>query len=152
MQTKYCPQCQEIKSTVLFYRNSSNKQNCSAYCKVCQNKRTTLYVNANKEKMSPHLRRYSLKKRYGLSIEDYNTMLEKQNGVCAICKKPNSTNKHFAVDHCHSTKKIRGILCDNCNKGLGVYHDDTSILQNAILYLENSKNVWSSLYTKTRFT
>lgn len=64
----------------------------------------------------------SLKRLYGISIFDYNKMLKDQNGVCKICNKEEVLyNRTLAVDHCHTTGKIRGLLCMDCNKHLGGY-------------------------------
>lgn len=80
----------------------------------------------------------ALKLTYGITIEDYNQFLENQNNKCAICNRDQSEfTRKFAVDHCHITDKIRGLLCGNCNVGIGNLQDDIEILKNAIKYLEN---------------
>lgn len=90
---------------------------------------------------TPHLQRgYALKHVYGLSVEDYARMLEEQNGVCAICHKPEVKIKHgklamLSVDHCHNSEKVRGLLCGNCNLMLGYSKDDPETLERAIAYL-----------------
>lgn len=76
--------------------------------------------------------------KYGVTPEKYQEMLDSQNGVCAVCKtKPNfdKWKKRFVIDHCHVTGRIRGLLCDACNRGIGMLKDDPSILENAIKYL-----------------
>ena len=66
-----------------------------------------------------------LKHNYGITLDDYNIMLEDQNGVCAICGKPpheanpDHWKERLAVDHCHETGRVRGLLCNNCNAGIG---------------------------------
>lgn len=83
-----------------------------------------------------------LKKTYGMSEDDYNNLLEKQNGVCGICgtdKSWNNKTSHFYVDHCHDTGKIRGLLCNGCNSGLGHFKDSEIALEAAIRYLEKTK-------------
>ena len=77
-------------------------------------------------------------KRYGISPEEYNLLLAKQDGVCAICHTAeiNGFGTRLAVDHCHETKKVRGILCGNCNRGLGFYGHEPERLRAAIAYLE----------------
>jgi Recombination endonuclease VII len=71
--------------------------------------------------------------RYGLSAKDLQAMLGRQGGVCAICKqKPRGT---LCIDHCHATNKVRGLLCDRCNIGLGCFRDSASRLQAAIEYI-----------------
>ena len=76
-----------------------------------------------------------LKYTFGISLEQYNEMLKKQGSVCAICKEKCKSGKNLAVDHCHTTGKIRGLLCSNCNRGLGLFTDDKIKLSNAIIYL-----------------
>lgn len=86
-----------------------------------------------------------LKKKYGITLEDYNDMLKSQNYTCMICGK-RETHKHnisskyvdLAVDHCHETGKVRGLLCTYCNVGLGAFKDDKDLLEKAIKYLNNS--------------
>ena len=85
----------------------------------------------NKEKS----RNSALKKRYNISIEDYNQMFVDQNGVCAICKGKCVTGRNLSVDHNHETGKVRGLLCLDCNAGLGHFKDNKSILLEAIKYL-----------------
>jgi len=81
---------------------------------------------------------YRLKHSFGLKLEDYNKMLSAQEKNCAICGIPaEACKKALAVDHCHSTNKIRGLLCMNCNRGLGLLRDDIQVLEAAIAYLKN---------------
>jgi hypothetical protein len=78
-----------------------------------------------------------LKYEYGITIEIYNNMVAQQNGLCAICGQlPTSGRKILCVDHCHGTKKVRGLLCHTCNVGLGYFEDDITRLEAAIAYLK----------------
>lgn len=78
-----------------------------------------------------------LKYKYGISLEDYQKLLDSQNGVCAICWDKNIYKKTLVVDHCHTSDKVRGLLCDNCNLALGLTKDNPEILLRAIKYLNN---------------
>lgn len=80
---------------------------------------------------------YTLKSKYKISIDDYNNLLEMSNFQCNICDKIHSNEEPLAVDHCHNTKKVRGLLCRSCNTALGHFKDDTQNLINAIKYLKN---------------
>lgn len=91
----------------------------------------------HKEKYKLSMKEYSLKRKFNLSQEDYNNLLQNQNGVCAICKQ--ICTRALAVDHDHSTNKIRGLLCNNCNRGLGHLKDSITILKEATAYLEYYK-------------
>lgn len=93
-------------------------------------------------------RRSKLKNGYGLTIEQYDQMKEEQGGVCAICFQPQTRgNQHgpygLAVDHDHTTKQVRGLLCNNCNNGLGRFKDNPYLLEQAAKYLRqwNSEGV-----------
>jgi len=81
---------------------------------------------------------YQLRKTYGISLEDFARMVDKQDHSCAICKR--KVEKLF-VDHCHETGSIRGLLCMNCNTGLGHFRDDPKVLKEAIKYLKDLKRV-----------
>lgn len=92
-------------------------------------------------KATPELEKArSLRDNFGISLDEYNQMLSAQNGVCAICKQPethkrNDKVKALAVDHDHGTGKIRGLLCADCNTGIGKLKDSVNVLQSAIDYL-----------------
>lgn len=80
--------------------------------------------------------------RYGLSVDDYELLLEAQNFVCAICHKPETRKDGrsgrtiaLAVDHCHSTGRVRGLLCAKCNMGIGHFEDETERLERILEYL-----------------
>jgi hypothetical protein len=79
-----------------------------------------------------------LKHIYGLTINEYNQMFVDQNGTCAICKKNQINGKNLSVDHDHQTSKVRGLLCNNCNSGLGFFKDNIENLTEAINYLNNN--------------
>jgi len=78
-----------------------------------------------------------LKQKFGITLEQYEEILSKQNGLCAICSSTEKTGKRLAVDHCHKTGKVRGILCMKCNTSLGKINDDISILEKMIFYLKS---------------
>lgn len=83
----------------------------------------------------------NLLRNYGITLDQYDEMFEKQEGVCKICKKPETSTikgavKRLAVDHCHSTGRIRGLLCNNCNTAIGLFKENKNFMLNAIQYLE----------------
>lgn len=84
--------------------------------------------------------KYNLRK-FGLAVSTYDSMLTAQNNNCAICKGPPCGGKRLAVDHCHETKQIRGLLCSRCNTALGQFRDSENLLKEAINYLK----YWNSL-------
>jgi len=78
-----------------------------------------------------------LRKMFGITLEDYNKMYEDQNGSCKICNTHSTNEKQaLVVDHNHTTGKVRGLLCNQCNRGIGMLKDSKDILQNAIDYLK----------------
>jgi len=91
----------------------------------------------NPEKTRLAYRKCMLKRRYGITLEQYEAMLESQNGKCAICKGDCLTGRNLAVDHDHETGKVRGLLCSKCNQGLGQLNN-IELLQRAIDYLKES--------------
>jgi hypothetical protein len=83
-----------------------------------------------------HRRDAYLKARYGISLEQYELMLRRQGGVCAICGEQPAGSLY--VDHCHATSKVRGLLCQRCNCGLGYYRDDQRLTMAATAYLRKA--------------
>jgi hypothetical protein len=75
-------------------------------------------------------------KRYGVRPEEYNRLLDEQNHACRICREQCITKARLAVDHDHKTGRVRGLLCDRCNKGLGLFRDDSWLLIVAAEYLK----------------
>ena len=104
------------------YKNNIARQRCKEY-----------YHN-NKENVKDTY----LQTNYGITLEDYNFLLEDQNKKCKICNSDCSTGKSLAVDHNHETGKVRGLLCKNCNIGLGMFFDNIDFLESAVLYLKSS--------------
>ena len=87
---------------------------------------------------------WHLKTIYKISMDEYNKILEKQNGLCAICSRPETSIVRgkiplLSVDHDHNTGKIRGLLCAFCNHGIGRFRDDIDLMKKAIKYLELSQ-------------
>jgi hypothetical protein len=96
---------------------------------------TRKWQNKNKEKMKMHGIKYNLKKKFDMSLSEYDNIYSLQGGVCAICGKTNKNGNRLSVDHDHKTGKIRELLCANCNIVLGYAHDDRNVLFKMIEYL-----------------
>lgn len=103
------------------------------------------YSKRMREENPDYFFNQNLKKNYGINADTYYRMLDEQNGVCKICKKPEKRRDksgnlmRLHVDHCHKTHKVRGLLCQSCNIGLGKFEDNVDYLKTAIAYLEASK-------------
>ena len=123
----------ENKSKVVEYQK---KYQLEYYYK---NKETILAKQKQRNVENPEKRyltnRKSDLKKYGITIVEYELMEKKQNCRCAICGKKQS-GKKLAVDHCHKTGRVRGLLCGNCNSGIGKLNDDVEILKKALKYLQ----------------
>ncbi len=82
-------------------------------------------------------RNANLKAKYGIGVEDYEKMLEAQRHGCAICRATQcASGGSLAVDHCHRTGKVRGLLCFKCNTAIGKFNDSAELLARAARYLE----------------
>jgi len=140
---KKCGKCKLELPFECFHKCSREKSGLQQWCKSC---RKTQNPELRREY---HRKRYHDQKtdylqwmygrRYGITLEQYNQMLENQNNVCKICKQSCSSGRRLAVDHCHTTGKIRGLLCGNCNKALGCFKDDPELIRKAIKYLQDNE-------------
>lgn len=107
-----------------------------------------LPVNSERIRCQKNARQHQDKiKKYGLSVEDYAAMFEKQHGACAICKRPETLRHHsngriksLAVDHDHETGDVRGLLCGACNMGIGNLDEDCERMLSAIAYIERYRS------------
>jgi len=91
---------------------------------------------------------FDLKRRYGITANDYKTIFDRQSGNCAICGEHQSEiKKRLHVDHDHNTGAIRGLLCYNCNLMVGNSHDNPDLLRKGAEYLENGKDCQNCCFT-----
>lgn len=144
LSSKKCACCGEVKPTTEFTkRKNREKWGFSPYCRECKHKKAKEYYLDNTEKCKKLARNRDLKK-YGITLEDLEKMLRDQDNKCAICGKEiflfGSSKKITAhVDHDHKTGKVRGLLCQECNTGLGKFMDNTDYLLSAVSYLKKNK-------------
>jgi Recombination endonuclease VII len=94
------------------------------------------YYSKHPQYFSAKRRAQRLRTSYGLSVAEFDALVEKQNKCCAICEK--EFERTPQVDHDHKTGKVRGLLCIKCNRALGLFADDSNVLKNAITYLEKN--------------
>lgn len=143
---RHCGRCQARKPDTDFGKSKSRKGGFDHYCKECRrlaskewkarNKDKALaawreWAKENKGSRAEYMRQWRAqnpskvaasdrKYRYGLTHEQFASMLEKQGGVCVICRGTDKT-RSLAVDHCHVTGRVRGLLCGTCNTALGAF-------------------------------
>lgn len=156
---KKCTKCDIEKSFDLFGKRASSKDGYQSTCKTCESVQKKAYYQANKQHIQKSVKeRYTEKREevlaqkahyykathrprhlmnvYKLSEDDYNTILVKQNNSCAICGvSADSLNTSLCVDHNHQTNDVRGLLCRDCNVGIGLLQDRPSVIKNAYQYL-----------------
>jgi len=146
LSKKACNSCKAVKDLIEFPKTKSKHlDGTQGICKKCKAK----WMQQDRKRNPDRYRNHDYKK-YGIDLNFYNYLAEKQNYLCAICGKPETKkNKFLHVDHCHTSNKVRGLLCESCNLGVGLFLDNTKILSNAINYLNangghtgecNSKN------------
>jgi hypothetical protein len=162
--TKSCRICGLTKPLDEFYRVRGARDGHRNDCKVCNlaarqaryradpepaRARTRAWQIANRERYAARQREYlesgkkkvsdrksHLKRKYGLTLEQYDAMLEAQGGVCAICRQPRPEERTLHVDHDHTTGAVRGLLCFTCNNALGDFRDSADLFHAAAAYLE----------------
>jgi hypothetical protein len=145
----YCKDC--VKSYNKQY-SLKNKKYISKCMKEYYKKHKQIIIEKHKTFKVKHpkiaskrLRITHLKLAYNLTLKQYKSLLKSQNNVCAICKqKETSINfrgklRNLSVDHSHKNGKIRGLLCNKCNHGLGLFNDNPNFLKKALQYLNKNK-------------
>lgn len=153
--TKTCSKCGRDLPLTDFYRSNkssraagndrktgkpTNRKTHTKWCSICREERRKLPYGYDPQRVIKR----RLLTAYGITELDYAEMLDAQDGLCAICGKPESrivhgTLRRLSVDHDHTTGKVRGLLCHDCNCGLGRFKEDTESLRKAIEYLEKHK-------------
>ena len=137
---RVCKKCGIFKewSQFSYKRPTGKKAGYQPRCKTCAAEDTRQWNLKNKETA----RNRYLQRSYGISENEYNARLLSQDNSCPICKKEFSFGEFGpdspVVDHCHTGGHVRGIICNECNRGLGYFRDSPNALRNAASYLEES--------------
>lgn len=167
-KTKFCFKCKKEISLEDFYKHKGHKDGLMSSCKKCTNKTNKYNYKKYKDKRlewakqyrlghkeelkkwgkdwykknKDRVKNYALMQKYGITLDDYNTIFMEQSGCCIICGKHQSEMAHaLAVDHSHKSGQVRGLLCDGCNVVLGYVNDDISILKRMVSYLEKYESI-----------
>ncbi len=129
---KTCTTCQENKELTAFKKRKSGK--LYTRCRACCYADDLVWRSKNKGRYKSG----QLQAKYGISLEQYNEMLVTQGGCCASCKQDQSSFKiMLAVDHDHKTDRVRGLLCDACNKAVGYLRDNPTFADGIAAYLRS---------------
>lgn len=154
---KTCTKCRESLDESCFYVRKNRKNQIFHACKKCciimrrilrqQPDQIIKQREYNKRKRREDLQKAraydrirNLRLVHGITVQEYEWLFAKQNGLCAICGKPetsvlNGKNKRLSIDHCHETQETRGLLCGRCNTAIGLMFDDVLIVESAAAYL-----------------
>jgi len=129
-----CVKCKGQFPAFAFYKHKGHKNGIGSYCKPCGRLISRAWahkqpVNTDKNRNKAYLF------KYGLTLEEYNALLDAQEGLCAICKEPQA-NRPLVIDHNHITNRVRALLCIGCNSGIGCFKEDPATLFKAIAYLQ----------------
>ncbi len=130
---KECTKCKETKELEAFHKRYNPYTKYTSWCKECHKQLSRAWTKNNPKAQAKYRRRCQLKK-YGITEADYEMLAISQANCCAICKqKPGK--RGLVIDHCHTSGKVRGLLCDNCNMALGLLKENIEILEQAKNYL-----------------
>ena len=155
-KNRTCKLCNE-------YKDITNFQPQGRQCRNCRNEKQRVYWASlpeeerkirrhnveyqrayrekNREKVRELSRKTHIMRKFNMTIEQYDKMLKNQNGVCAICKDSCSTGNNLAIDHNHTTGKVRALLCKNCNTAIGLMKEDVERMLSAIEYIKSHSEV-----------
>ncbi len=148
-----CRTCKIVKGPDEYPRDRGRRDGRGTLCLVCAAEATKYYnAQLDPEELRRRkaadfqdnratYRRYQLKRQFGITLADYEAMFEAQQGLCALCGLPETAIRQgrpitLAVDHCHTSKAVRELLCNNCNHGLGHFRDDPELMRRAAMYVE----------------
>lgn len=144
---KECKKCKQTKPLNEFHKSKRHSMGRKNECAECTNEylRAHYYKDHKESRKKSRINYY--KRKYGISYSEYESMCLAVGMKCEICHIPGRTSAEIAevgspnvlvLDHCHITGKIRGILCRDCNTGIGSLQDDPNLLRNAVQYLERN--------------
>lgn len=129
--SKICNKCGELKPLFSFHKSKGNPDGLKYHCKECDK----IYRGTHQKTAFYHQRK-NRKSKFGITVEDYDRIFDKQKGCCAICRMHQTElPRALGVDHNHETGKIRGLLCSYCNRGLGYFKESRGCLIKAIQYI-----------------
>jgi len=131
---KVCTRCGVEKEFSEFHKRAAMSDGHKSECKACTRFYQKQKYDSGESRSTIYMR------QYGITVEEYDQMVEEQNGCCKICgiDEPGGNRKRFSIDHNHETGEVRGLLCGSCNAALGLFKDNPTILQSAFNYLSTN--------------
>lgn len=156
---KQCSRCRTVRPVAEFAPDKNHSSGLRSQCRSCRREGNRLYNAAHREERRAKARIYAskakrghraitlpersranrLKMKFGMTIEAYESLLARQQGVCAVCQNPCSSGRRLAVDHDHRTGAVRGLLCGKCNTAIGAFRDDPALLLRASQYVQSAR-------------
>lgn len=133
---KTCRRCGETRPLAEFYAHKLTSDGRTTYCKTCSKAATRDWQVRNSKRVATTNRASHLMRKYGLTPEDFAAMVATQNNTCAICHRPQADGSPLCVDHCHTTGKVRALLCSPCNTALGLAEDNADRCRAMGAYLD----------------
>lgn len=134
---KWCSRCKETKAVELFYTEKSGSP--TADCKECRKAKVSKWYYSGKQDV---VKNNNLRFKYGMTLEEFKGMEKVHGGLCAVCRKPDR-RRALHVDHDHATGIVRGLLCSDCNNGLGAFRDNSALMRAAADYIEGKNQIAS---------
>lgn len=138
---KKCSIClEDFEASLKMFPKAKTKDGLGTYCRKCNSNKTSEWKSNNKDREKLNRRKSALKAAYGISVDEYDSILKSQDGGCKLCNRTDTGSKrcnYFHVDHDHATGKVRGLLCNNCNRGIGYLGDSPERLVKAAEYIRS---------------
>jgi len=166
--SQVCTICKKRMPFNAFHKNSRAKSGLQSRCRNCyrdwynerykknpefRDKRRGHFGKFYQEKYPSRRQKHNddrLLRKYGITREEFDVMSKAQDDLCAICRRPPLGKSRLSVDHCHKSLEIRGLLCDPCNTGLGMFQDSPEILITAAAYLQQRKLYHAAILNHSR--
>jgi len=137
---KRCSTCKKLKPPSEFSNNGKGIQRKDGRkrftCRACNTEAVKRWRKNHPDRYADTQRRQNLRRKFGLTVEEYDVLNRQQRGTCAACGGQMQNGNRLAVDHDHKTGRVRGLLCINCNRALGYVDDNPELLRKLAAYLE----------------
>lgn len=138
---KECKTCNTEKELTEFFACSKTKAGYRPNCKTCTQEKDKARRQANPEKQRKIRRKAHLKAKYGVTPEWLEQRLEELDHKCPLCATPIAEGYNLAIDHCHTTGEVRDVVCRSCNIAMGMFKDNPELIEKAVQYLKDNKDV-----------